>query len=234
MTTLSASDVAALRIREARRKRGWNVQQLADRCRAADVPGLTAAVITNLETRRRPGREITADELLALAWVLGVPPVQLLAPLDDRERLQIVPGVEKGPLDAIPWLADDDAVLLAVPPAESGDAGDTERTLRYRGNPLAVIRQIRASARALRKHDRALSGGRWREVIGGTENEHVNAISVLALKLAHLARSLEALGYAPPPLDGPSAAAGILARHGQPVTLDEWELDGEEVSGGAS
>ena len=96
MTTLSASDIAALRIREARQKRKWSVKDLAGHCKKAGFPRLTAAVITNLESRRRPGREISAEELLALALVLDVPPVQLLSPLNGDETLQVVPGEEKG------------------------------------------------------------------------------------------------------------------------------------------
>ena len=218
MTTLSASDIAALRIREARTKRGWRVKDLAERCQKAGVPQITAPVITNLETRRRPGREITAEELLALAWVLEVPPVQLLCPLNGGEALQVVPGEEKGPLEASAWMADEDAVLEAVRPAGSSRPEDTERALRFRGSALTVIRQIRVAARSLRYHDRMLT------LSDGTPatdyNWHKNSVTILALRLLHLTASLEDLGYTPPPLDG---AMEILARRGLPGTLAGWE-----------
>ena len=220
MTNLSASDIAARRIREERTRKGWRVRDLADRCKEAGAGTLTAPVITNLETRRRPGREITAEELLALAFVLEVPPVQLLCPLDGDEVLEVVPGCAKGPLDAAAWLADEDAVLRAVQPAASGEAGDTERALRYRGSPLTVIRQLRAAARSLRVHDRALSSDRWLELTGGTADYHKNSITILSLRILHLAEALEALGYAPPPMPG---ALEIMARRGYPATLAEWE-----------
>lgn len=220
MTTLSASDIAALRIREARGRRGWRVKDLAERCKKAGVPHITAAVITNLETRRRPGREITAEELVALAWILDVPPVQLLCPISGTEELGIVPGEEKGPLEAAAWLADEDAVLTAVRPAASGEAEDTERTLRYRGSPLTVIRQIRAAIQSLRFHDRALSSDEWLAVSGGTANYHKNSVTILGLRLLHLSASLEALGYSPP---APEDVTELLARHGIPPTLAEWE-----------
>jgi transcriptional regulator with XRE-family HTH domain len=215
MTTLSASDIAALRIREARTKRGWRVKDLAEQCQKAGVPQITAPVITNLETRRRPGREITAEELLALAWVLEVAPLQLLSPLDDGEVLQVVPGQEMGPLEAAAWMADEDAVIEAVRPAGSGRAEDTERALRFRGNPLTVIRQIRAAVRSLRYHDRLLA-----RPDDPNYNWHKNSVTVVALRLLHLTASLEGLGYTAPPMPD---VQEILARHGFPPTLAEWE-----------
>lgn len=220
MTTLSASDIAALRIREARKKRGWTVKDLAGQCAKAGVPHITAAVITNLETRRRPGREITAEELVALAWVLDVPPVQLLSPIGGAETLGIVPGEEKGPLEAAAWLADEDAVLTAVRPAASGQAEDTERTLRYRGSPLTVIRQVRAAIESLRFHDLALSSGKLLKASGETADYHKNSVTILGLRLLHLSASLEALGYSP---TAPEDVTELLARHGIPPTLAGWE-----------
>ena len=227
-SALSASDIAARRIREERQRRKLTVKDLAAACAKAGVPHLTAPVITNLESRRKASREITAEELLALAFVLQVPPVQLLCPLDGGEVLQVVPGKEKGPLDAAAWLADEDAVLRAVVPASGAEAGDTEQVLRYRGNPLTVIRQLRAAGRALKVHDRALSSERWLELTGGTRNYHKNSVTIVSLRILHLAASLEALGYTPPPMPG---TLEIMARHGYPATLAEWEnLVAEDVA----
>jgi transcriptional regulator with XRE-family HTH domain len=206
MTTLSASDIAARRIREARTLRKLTVKQLAGRCKEAGAVGLTAAVITNLESRRRPGREITADEVLALAWVLEVAPVQLLCPLDDRERLEVVPGEEKGPMDAAAWLTDEDAILRTA---------DGEDAWRWRGSNLAVIRRIRAAMRALRVHDHALSADPQPRTA-----EHRNMITVESLHLLHLRAMLETLGITPPPL---GSIAQIMDRYGFPPALAEWE-----------
>jgi len=230
VTTLSASDIAARRIREARTKRRWTVRDLAAQCGKAGAVALTAPVITNLETRRRPGREITAEELLALAFVLGVAPVQLLCPLGAGEALEIVPGQEKGALDAAAWLADEDAGLIPSRLAAGSD-DDTGPVPYYRGSALTVIRQIRAAARSIRVHDRALSGERWLRLTGGTAAFHENSITVLGLRLLHLYESLEILGHEPPQLDD---VAEILARHGVAATLGEWEqivAAAEEESG---
>jgi transcriptional regulator with XRE-family HTH domain len=231
MTTLTASDVAARRIREARTKRGWTVKELAAACDKAGAGNITAAVITNLETRRRPGREITADELLALAWVLEVPPVQLLSPLDGGETLQVVPGEEMDPVAGAAWLADEDSSLGPVRLAASASPAETERVLRYRDSPLTVIRQIRAASRAVLFHDRLEAA----EKAGQAEpwaGRHESAITTLGVRLLHLIVSLEALGYSRPPL---TEAMDALARRGIPPTLAEWERMQEsgEVPDGA-
>ena len=232
MTTLTASDIAARRIRETRQKRGWRVKDLADACKKAGAAKITPAVITNLETRRRPGREITAEELLALAWVLEVPPVQLLSPLDGTEALEIVPGEDRDPVDAAAWLADEDSSLGPVKLAASSSPAETERVLRYRDSPLIVIRQIRAASRAVLFHDRLEAA----EKAGQAEpwaGRHEAAITTLGVRLLHLIVSLEALGYSRPPL---TAAMDAMARHGIPPTLAEWEQMQEsgEVPGGES
>jgi transcriptional regulator with XRE-family HTH domain len=227
MTNLSASDIAALRIREARTKRGWRVKDLAERCKKAGMPNLTAAVITNLETRRRPGREITAEELLALAWVLDVPPVQLLTPLNGNEILEVVPGEDKGPLAAPAWLADDHAVLDGVRMAAFGRAEYTERALRFRDDPLTVIRQISIVADRIRRCERALTDPAWHAARHVDDAREEEAIGVYGVRLLHLLASLAALDYSPPPLDDVTA---ILARHGIPASLADWqeeEPDGE-------
>lgn len=217
-----------MRIREARTKKGWRVRDLADECRKAGAGNLTAAVITNLETRRRPGREITLEEVLALAWVLNVPPVQLMSPLDGGESLRIVPGEEKDPVDAAAWLADEDASLGPVRLAASSRPEETERVLRYRDSPLTVIRSLRAASRAVLFHDRLLvrtegeDGGWYRD-----EAHRKQSITTLGVRLLHLIASLESLGYARPPLD---EAMAVLAKYGIPPTLAEWEqMEAEAV-----
>jgi transcriptional regulator with XRE-family HTH domain len=75
MTVETVSDKVGVLIREARKRRGWAVTDLA-RC-----SGLSMDVIQNIEHgRRRDGvrtRDITVDELDAIAAALGVPPAGL-------------------------------------------------------------------------------------------------------------------------------------------------------------
>ena len=72
------SDAVAAAIRETRKQRGWNAADLAARCGAIGAGAITANVIENIESgRRKDGkrtRDITVDELAAIAQALGVPP----------------------------------------------------------------------------------------------------------------------------------------------------------------
>jgi transcriptional regulator with XRE-family HTH domain len=105
MANLGASDLAGIRVRQARQRHNWTAKDLADRCAAAGAPQITPTVITNLETRRRKTREISVDEVLVLAHVLDVPPLQLVVPQDESEELEVVPGVNLDGLAAADWIA---------------------------------------------------------------------------------------------------------------------------------
>lgn len=76
MTGHEVSDHVAEKIREARKKRGWNADELAERC------GLTGNIIENIESgRRRNGersRDVTVDELFAVSEALEIGPLKLL------------------------------------------------------------------------------------------------------------------------------------------------------------
>jgi transcriptional regulator with XRE-family HTH domain len=105
MTSESVSDVVAERVREVRKRQGLTARALAERCAAAGTPGLTAQALSNIESGRRGAddrrrRDVTVDELFALAAALNVAPVHLLVPpkgptgkASDEERLyNVTPG----------------------------------------------------------------------------------------------------------------------------------------------
>lgn len=214
MTTLTASDVAARRIHEARKKRGWTVRELAAACEKAGAAKITPAVITNLENRhRRPGREISADELLALAWVLGVPPLQLLAPIGDGETLQVVPGEDKGSFDAVGWLTDDD---VALPSIWRSRAPSESRRMKPGVSPLTILRQIRAAARELRYYDRLTRDPALR--LGETEKSAFSAAETFSWRILGLLGAMELLEY--PQMTPPEAE---LVERYNPDRPDEWD-----------
>jgi transcriptional regulator with XRE-family HTH domain len=85
---MSPSDAVAGRIREARRRRGWTSAETAARCTARGYR-MSAAVLANIESGRPDlrgvrRRDITIDELFALAAALDVPPVTLMGMPEDR------------------------------------------------------------------------------------------------------------------------------------------------------
>lgn len=79
--TETASDVIAASVRERRKRLGWNVATLAERCASVGAPELSASVIQNIEHGRpRDGKRtrfVTAEELLGLARALSVSPAAL-------------------------------------------------------------------------------------------------------------------------------------------------------------
>lgn len=219
MTNLSASDLAGRRIREARKRRDWTVRDLADHCAKAGASHITATVITNLETRRRATREITADELLVLSYVLDVPPLQLISPLNAAEQLQITPGLSMDALEAAAWLGNDSTVLQATL-----DGQDDARPQTTAVNPANILRRIRRASQLLRADYRALRA----------QKGNVKARDGIVQRGAHIMAMLGRLadlGYQPPELDLETAAA--LRECGQPASLDEWrareegDVDGE-------
>ncbi len=86
--TMSPSDAVAGRIREARKRRGWTSAETAARCTARGYR-MSAAVLANIESGRPDlngarRRDITIDELFALAAALDVPPVALMGLPEDH------------------------------------------------------------------------------------------------------------------------------------------------------
>ena len=87
----SASSTVAHRVQQLRKRRGWSVARLADECGKVGAPQLTANVLTNLLSRQQRRRDLTVEEVGALAAVFDVIPARLLPdvwdPIDDPARL---------------------------------------------------------------------------------------------------------------------------------------------------
>jgi transcriptional regulator with XRE-family HTH domain len=225
MTNLSASDLAGRHVRQARLRRGWTAAELAARCAKTGAPQLSSTVITNIETRRRASRQVAIDELLILARVLEIHPVQLIVPLDASEHLEVLPGDEMDALEAVTWIGGG-AIPLHDRELASSAPEETANLLRHldHGGVLNIIRLTDRAIRLITREDEMLErdpelaqadAGTWR-------------LRLLADRLMHLAAHMEALGYDPP---GPGAVREILQRRGLPSTLEEWRgqpgADGE-------
>lgn len=198
MPNLSASDLAGERIRQVRQRRGWTVRELASRCTDVGASHITAAVITDLETRRRSSRKITIDELLVLAHVLEVPPVLLFVPLDDAEVLEIAPGVELGALDAAAWVADDDVLLTLTGERHRVPARNEESAIRREAaRPLTLIRELRMLDRVIKSRDKEFSESDAERFAGAADGTR-KALTAFGVRLRYFSDWLASLGYAPP------------------------------------
>jgi hypothetical protein len=89
-------------VREARDRDGWNARTLANACAAAGMPSLDQSTITNILNNRR--QRIGVDEWLTLAYVLNLPPVQMLLPLTSSDRARLTPSVVVDQEAALRWL----------------------------------------------------------------------------------------------------------------------------------
>ncbi|MCX4699520.1 hypothetical protein [Streptomyces sp. NBC_01373] len=106
------SEIIANQVRERRRQLDLNRQQLADKCASIGAPGLTMAALTNIETGRpdksgKRRRDITVEELFALAHALNIHPVDLMVPAtaEDREPYQVTSEVTTTVATARDWIA---------------------------------------------------------------------------------------------------------------------------------
>lgn len=117
----SASEVVAQQINRLRRKAGLNREQLAEKIQAL-APGksLSAAAIGNIETGRRDKdgkrrREVTVDEVMIFAKVLGVPPLLLVYPLNEERAHEVLPGREMPVWPAAKWFTGEAPLATQMP-----------------------------------------------------------------------------------------------------------------------
>jgi transcriptional regulator with XRE-family HTH domain len=193
------SDVAATRIRTARKRRGWSAQELADRLAAAGAPELSMFVISNIESGRRKAdgkrrREVTVDELFLIAYVLGVPPIHLLVPAEESETpVEVAPNVRVDKSDLMLRWIRGDQTLPGVDPRgyfaatlEHVQAPDGQQTLaEYTRNVLhdqarEIVEQFNSEAEQLaaRARDRvsALTESLEQAISSGATGEELQAL----------------------------------------------------------
>jgi transcriptional regulator with XRE-family HTH domain len=117
------------RLRELRDERRLSAQALADRCAKLGATELKRQVITNLENGRRGFASV--DELLALAYALGVTPLRLFLPIGADERLAITSDVIEGPFQAMLWVT-----------GQQKPANVDRQQWKQSNSPLAVYQRI--------------------------------------------------------------------------------------------
>lgn len=118
----------AARVRQLRIRHGWTAEALARMMAAVGVPW-TRIVVTKLETGRRPS--VSVEELLALATVLHVAPINLMLPIDAGEQaIAVTPARSRSAAEVREWIRgrsplpgqDPRVYFSEVPPTEFGSA----------------------------------------------------------------------------------------------------------------
>lgn len=122
----------AREIRRHRDRRKLSAQQLADRTAEFGMP-IPRNVLANLESGRRD--TVSVAEVLTLAAVLGVAPMELICPVGYDEQIELLPGRMMDPLQASRWV--DGELMLDV----NGSAADLRPPARGEESGIWLIEQ---------------------------------------------------------------------------------------------
>ena len=148
-----------------------SAQQLADRTRELGLH-VIRSVIANLENGRRDN--ISVAELVILARALDVPPVLLLYPVGCEDTVEVSPGEQLPPWDALQWFtgASDQDSVIQLFGMYYALARDWSRTWSYLDRPLDDAQAANMRGELQRQED----------------------------ALLNVRETIEARGYKPPPL----------------------------------
>ncbi len=213
------SQLVAQQVRRARKRRGWSAQRLAEELQGVGLPW-DRTIIANLENGRR--NAVSVEELLALSYVLAVPPVLMLVPLGEADTVNITPDLAVPPGLAHRW------VLGDVPPV---DDDRYVKDWRQASRPLYLYCHLRdAGYGAEAAHDAVT----YAEYVGDPQEVRCARLHyVMALRA--LIEALEAIMGAdlkPPPLDRKwredAERAGLSWPDGAPVSAASATPDGGE------
>jgi len=97
------SDYARLRLSDARKKKGWSQRDLAQAMADAGWP-IDRTIIARIESGTGRAENLTVNELVAFAAVLGMSPLWLIAPWDDDARVSIAPDITSRGKDFRLWV----------------------------------------------------------------------------------------------------------------------------------
>jgi hypothetical protein len=89
---MTSTQVIAERVRQLMKRKDWTAQRLVDELAKVGIEW-TRLIVANLLVKKsdRRRRYVTVDELLALAKVLDVAPIDLMLPVDLAARYAITP-----------------------------------------------------------------------------------------------------------------------------------------------
>lgn len=155
------SEIVGTRVRLVREQRRWSVEQLAAACAQAGASQLTVNALYALESGRkekgtgRRRRHVTVDELLAIAYALGVHPVDLVVPGDlaDDEPFDVAPAVRSTAGTVRAWLGglgfiDEPASLAELAAAIQPMPKERRQAISRAWFTPARMREINAAALA--------------------------------------------------------------------------------------
>lgn len=176
------SSIAAA-VRHYREERGLSAQRLADACKNEVGYEVPRATIVNLERGRR--ESVTIMEWLSLAEALNVPPVLLLYPVGRRQdAVQVLPGVDARPLDAVEYL------MTRVRPLKDGEETKPGRWTTERDWTIDLFRDHEGKVSFLRSLTKSV-GDADLIVAGELPNVENTSIDELRRDRGYMQRQIE-------------------------------------------
>jgi len=180
------------RVAQFRKQRGLTAQQLSGELRDRLGLDLKRTVIGNLESGYR--RTISYAEILALAYVLNVPPLLLMVPIG-TDNFQLLPGLTEEPWRLAMWISGE-----GLPPALGDPTPEMADQYLDHLDYLGLYRQ----------HDDFV--GQWSRALELPDPAVARAHMHQIEKAITLVRaSIRDRGGVPPRL--PTALQGIAQRH---------------------
>lgn len=98
-------------VRRLRTQQGLSLEQLSSRLAEVGTP----MALNTLSKLERGVRGVDLDEVAALARALSVPPVVVIFPLGAEELVEVLPGREMGPWEAVKWFSGEGPFLVQMP-----------------------------------------------------------------------------------------------------------------------
>jgi transcriptional regulator with XRE-family HTH domain len=105
---LTPHRVVAERMKDLRKKRGWSAAHLASELQHEGIPW-DRSIVASFELGRRAS--VTVEELLGLAYVLGVSPLHLLVPPDQQGKVEFYAVTPEGSTpvpEVLDWMRGDE------------------------------------------------------------------------------------------------------------------------------
>ena len=183
--------VFARRMREARERRPWTQQELADELAALGYP-ISRVTIAKIEQGGEPGaraynvtraRNVSLEDALAISAALDVAPLALMLPQDDDELVAITPSAQTIAADAArDWIMGNLPITaawsLTDKPGEQGDIIE-HRTIDGRVIPYAEAQKRQ------RYYETEVSSGEWKlRQIGGLSHLREETARFLKARVA--------------------------------------------------
>lgn len=144
--SIAPGPLIAERVKHFRERQGWSQRQLAERLEVLGYP-INRVTLAKIEGGGTRARNVSVEEMLALAAALSVPPLMLLVPLDGR-RLLATPSTPMGSVLALNWIEGREP--FAIDRGEGAIANADLATWKATGAPLQNAARLRSALEVIR------------------------------------------------------------------------------------